>query len=60
MISIIIFLPVATVLAMLLVPRSNERAVRLTALFGSLATLGFALALLFSFDASVKGFQPYA
>ncbi len=58
MISIITFLPVATVLALLLVSRGSERAVRFIALFGSLATLGFALALLFSFSPETRGFQP--
>jgi NADH-quinone oxidoreductase subunit M len=58
MISIITFLPVATVLAMLVVSRAGDRTARWTALFGSLATLGFALALLVSFDPAVKGYQP--
>ncbi|HZN57197.1 MAG TPA: proton-conducting transporter membrane subunit, partial [Planctomycetota bacterium] len=58
MISIITFLPVATVLAMLVVSRAGDRTARWTALFGSLATLGFALALLVSFDPTVKGYQP--
>jgi NADH-quinone oxidoreductase subunit M len=58
MISILTFLPVATSLALLLVGRS-ARAIRLTALFGSLATFGFALALLCSFDPTLKGYQPY-
>ncbi|MBI4603463.1 MAG: Fe-S-binding domain-containing protein, partial [Planctomycetes bacterium] len=59
MISIVTFLPLATVLALLLVPRTNDRAIRLVSLFGSLATLGFALALLlaFSHDPGSKGFQ---
>jgi NADH-quinone oxidoreductase subunit M len=57
MISILTFLPVATSLALLLVGRS-ARAIRLTALFGSLATFGFALALLCSFDPALKGYQP--
>ncbi len=58
MISIITFLPVATVLALFLVSRGSDRAVRFIALFGSLATLGFALALLFSFSPETRGFQP--
>jgi len=57
MLSIITFLPALTVIALLLIPRANEKAIRYTALFGSLATLGFALALLAFFDPTIQGYQ---
>jgi NADH-quinone oxidoreductase subunit M len=57
MISLMLLLPAATALLLLLIPRENARAIRSTALFGSLATLGFALALLVDFDPSRGDFQ---
>ena len=57
MITILTFLPLATVLALLLIPKNDSKKVRVVALFGSLATLGFALALLLSFEPATQGFQ---
>jgi len=57
MITILTFLPLATVLALLFIARNNPKRVRVVALFGSLVTLGFALALLLSFEPTSQGFQ---
>ncbi|HVR73453.1 MAG TPA: NADH-quinone oxidoreductase subunit M, partial [Planctomycetota bacterium] len=57
MISIITFLPAVTALAVLAMAGSGHRAARATALFGSLATLAFALALLLAFDSQAAGYQ---
>jgi len=55
MLTITVFLPAATALLLLLAPRDNARVVRTTALFGSLVTLGFSLALLSSFQIGAAG-----
>jgi len=59
MISIVTFLPAATVIALLFLARTNQKAIRMTALFGSLANLGFALSLIASFDPAVAGYQEH-
>ena len=58
MITLTILVPIATAVLLFLVPRGNHRAVRYTALFGAVAVLGFAIALLLRFDPSHGGFQP--
>ena len=50
MLTLTVFLPAITALLLLVIPRDNRPAIRATALFGSLVTLGFALALLTLFD----------
>jgi NADH-quinone oxidoreductase subunit M len=57
MITTLTFLPVVTALVLLFLSKRNPQTIRVTTLFGSLATLGFALALLHIFDPSVKGYQ---
>ena len=52
MLSAITFLPALTAIVLLLLPRSDARAVRLVSLLGSLLTLALALALCLSFDPS--------
>jgi NADH-quinone oxidoreductase subunit M len=59
MISIVTFLPAATIIPLLFLARTNQKAIRMTALFGSLATLGFALSLIVSFDPSAAGYQEH-
>jgi NADH-quinone oxidoreductase subunit M len=57
MITLTVFLPALTAVLVLLVPKQSQAAARNTALFGSLATLGFAAALLVGFDPAATGFQ---
>lgn len=57
MISLTLILPVTTAILICLIPRGNERSVRYTAFFGSVATLGFALTLLMRFDPAEGGYQ---
>ncbi|MCZ6792703.1 MAG: NADH-quinone oxidoreductase subunit M [Planctomycetota bacterium] len=52
LITLTLLLPLATALVVLLIPRGDDRAVRYTALFGSLATFGFSLTLLGAYDPS--------
>jgi NADH-quinone oxidoreductase subunit M len=56
-ISITLLLPALTALVLLLMPSRNDHAIRLTALFGTLVTLGFSLGILFAFEKGEAGFQ---
>jgi NADH-quinone oxidoreductase subunit M len=55
MITLTVFLPAIAALIVLLIPRENTRAVRYTALFGSLAALGFAVAILLEYVPGAEG-----
>ena len=56
-ITLTLLVPVATAILLLFIPRDKTAKLRMTALFGSLATLAFSLALLGGFDAQTAGFQ---
>ncbi len=57
-ITLTLLIPVATALLLLCIPKDKTAELRITALFGSLATLAFSLALLGGFDAQYgAGFQ---
>ena len=57
-ITLTLLIPVATALLLLCIPKDKTAELRITALFGSLATLAFSLALLGRFDAQYgAGFQ---
>ena len=57
-ITLTLLIPVATALLLLCIPKDKTAELRMTALFGSLATLAFSLALLGGFDAQYgAGFQ---
>ena len=50
-ITLTLLIPVATAILLLCIPKDKTAELRMTALFGSLATLAFSLALLGGFDA---------
>ena len=56
-ITLTLLIPVATAILLLCIPKDKTAELRMTALFGSLATLAFSLALLGGFDAQTAGFQ---
>ena len=56
-ITLTLLLPVLTAILLLCIPRDKTSQLRMTALFGSLATLAFSLALLGRFDSANAGFQ---
>ena len=56
-ITLTLLLPVLTAILLLCIPRDKTSQLRMTALFGSLATLAFSLALLGRFDSGTTGFQ---
>ncbi len=57
MLTLTVFIPAATALLLLAIPKDNGRTVRMITLFGTFVTLGFALALLSRFDSTATGFQ---
>ena len=60
MITLTLIAPALTAFLLVLIPKGegHDRAVRYTALFGSVAALGFSCALLTRFDPEHPGFQP--
>jgi len=56
-ITLTLLIPVATAILLLCIPKGKTAELRMIALFGSLATLAFSLALLGGFDAQTAGFQ---
>jgi NADH-quinone oxidoreductase subunit M len=56
-ITLTLLIPIATAILLLCIPKDKTAELRMTALFGSLATLAFSLALLGGFDAQTVGFQ---
>ena len=56
-ITLTLLLPVLTAILLLCIPRGKTSQLRMTALFGSLATLALSLALLARFDSGTTGFQ---
>jgi NADH-quinone oxidoreductase subunit M len=57
LLSLCIALPVLTALALLLVPATNERLIRILALIGTLVTLGVSLGVYANFVPGEAGFQ---
>ena len=56
-ITLTLLVPVLTAILLLCIPKDKTPQLRMTALFGSLATLAFSLALLGRFDSANAGFQ---
>ncbi len=56
-ITLTLLVPVLTAILLLCIPKDKTPQLRMTALFGSLATLAFSLTLLGRFDSANAGFQ---